>query len=81
MQYVSELLSRGKNKMFLWLLSAPVVRGWNSFILPELLLSTHRYLWMALGISLLVQCEGTRHESVLEHSPEEKIHSYNFKIS
>ena len=67
--------------MFLWLLSAPMVRGWHFFILPEVLFSTRRYLWVALGISLLVQYEGTRHESALEHSAEEKIHSYNFKIS
>lgn len=67
--------------MFLRLLSALVVKRWHFFILPELLFSTHRYLWMALGISLLVQYEGTRHESALEHSPEEKINSYNFKIS
>lgn len=71
--------SVGEN-MFLWLLSAPVVREWHSFILPELVFSTHRYFWMALGIFLLVQYEGTGHKFALEHSPEEKIQSYNFKI-
>lgn len=44
-QTLAELLSRGK-KLFLWLLSAPVVRGWHSFILPELLFPT---LWYSDG--------------------------------
>jgi len=35
---------------------------------------------MALKISL-EQCEGTSCKSALEHSPEEKIRSYKFKIS
>lgn len=80
MQYVSELLTKGgKNVPVAFI--CPYVKGWHSFILLELLFSTHRYLWMALGISFLVQYGETRDESVLEHSPEEKINSCNFKIS
>lgn len=40
-QTLPELLSKGGK--LLWLLSAPVVRGWHSFISLELLFSTHKY--------------------------------------
>lgn len=72
-QYVSELLTKGGGRGG-WNVPVaficPYVKGWHSFILLELLSSTHRYLWVVLGISLLVQYEETRDESVLEHSRE-----------